>query len=335
MKKALKTILQYVIFLGLGIWIIYHMITSLKPDQRDDLLGAIQSVNLWFLAPIFVAGFFSHFFRALRWRLLLEPMNMYPGVVNTTFAVLIGYVMNLVLPRAGEVAKCTVLARYEKVPAHKMVGTVVSERAFDLLCLVVIAAAAFSIEAHVISDYVSALTKGIYDKIMRHTLVLIIILAGLVILTVATILVYRRHKETKVGHFMREMSHGILSIIHMRKRWQFLGYTVLIWAMYTLQIYLGFLSLHDTHHLSISVALVVLVYGAVGMIITPGGIGAYTFLVAEILGAYAVSEISAQAFGWIAWAAQTGILIVLGISSLLLIQLYNRKRNVETAVDRK
>lgn len=335
MKKTLGTILQYVIFLGLGIWIIVHMITTLKPEQRDDLVNAIQSVDIWFLIPIFFVGFLSHLFRAMRWRLLLEPLNMHPTLVNTTFAVLIGYVMNLVLPRAGEVAKCTVLARYEKVPAHKMVGTIVSERAFDLLCLFVIAVAAFSIEAHVISSYVADLTKGLYDKIMRHRVVLGLILAGLAILITVLVLVYRRHRETKVGHFIREMSHGILSIVHMKKRWQFLGYTFLIWAMYTTQIYLGFLSLHDTQHLSASVALVVLVYGAVGMIITPGGIGAYTLLVAEILTAYNISEVSAQAFGWIAWAAQTGILIVLGVASLLLIHIYNRKRHVEIAMDRK
>ncbi|OJW79486.1 MAG: hypothetical protein BGO69_12185 [Bacteroidetes bacterium 46-16] len=335
MRKALGTILQYVIFLGLGIWIIFHMITTLKPEQRDELVNAIQSVNAWLLIPIFIAGFLSHIFRALRWRLLLEPLKIYPGLVNTTFAVLIGYVMNLVLPRAGEVAKCTILARYEKVPAHKMVGTIVSERAFDLLCLFVIAAAAFTIEAHVISDYVADLTRGIYDKILSHRVVLMSILAGLAVIAIALILVYRRHKETKVGHFMREMSHGIMSILHMKKRGAFLGYTFLIWFMYTAQIYLGFLSLQGTEHLAASVALVVLVYGAVGMIITPGGIGAYTLLVAEILTAYNISEVSAQAFGWIAWAAQTGILIILGVCSLLLINVYNRKRHVEIAVDRK
>ena len=134
---------------------------------------------------------------------------------------------------------------------------------------------------------------------------------------------------------MREMSHGIVSIIHMKKRWAFMGYTFLIWAMYTTQIYLGFLCLHDTQHLSLTVALVVLVYGAVGMIITPGGIGAYTLLVAEILTAYGINEVSAQAFGWVAWAAQTGILIILGVLSLLLINVYNRKRHVEIAMDRK
>lgn len=112
-----------------------------------------------------------------------------------------------------------------------------------------------------------------------------------------------------------------------------MGYTVLIWLMYTLQVYIGLKSLPDTHHLSILAAMVVLVYGSVGMIITPGGIGLYTLLVAQILAVYQIPDVPAQAFGWIAWAVQTGIIIVIGVASLLLIHPYNRRRDATTAVD--
>ena len=143
MKKTLITILQYVVFLGLGIWIVYHMLHQLTAQQETELVAAIKSINAWFLIPICFVGFLSHFFRALRWRYLLETVEMKPTVLNTTFAVMIGYITNLVLPRAGEVAKCTVLAKYEKMPAHKMIGTIVAERAFDIVCLLVIAIFAF------------------------------------------------------------------------------------------------------------------------------------------------------------------------------------------------
>ena len=112
-----------------------------------------------------------------------------------------------------------------------------------------------------------------------------------------------------------------------------MGYTVLIWLMYTLQVYIGLKSLPDTHHLSILAAMVVLVYGSVGMIITPGGIGLYTLLVAQILAVYQIPDVPAQAFGWIAWAVQTGIIIVLGVISLLTIHTYNSKRNAQGSVD--
>jgi len=333
MKKALLTILQYLIFLGLGIGIVYHMLHELTDAQETELINAIKSINAWYLIPIGIAGFFSHFFRALRWRYLLETVGMKPTIVNTTFAVMIGYITNLALPRAGEVAKCTVLAKYEKMPAHKMIGTIVAERAFDILCLLIIAIGAFLLQFHVINEYVGDKMNDLGKKIERHHTVLLIVLGVIVLFIVASIIIYKKNKETKFGRFMKEMNHGILSILHMKKRWKFIGYTGLIWLMYVTQIYIGLKSLPDTHHLTALAALVVLVYGSVGMIVTPGGIGLYTLLVAQILAAYQIPDVPAQAFGWIAWAVQTGIIIILGVISLLFIHSYNRKKDAQATVD--
>ena len=334
MKKFLLTLLQYVIFLGLGIWIVYHMLHELTAQEKSQLVDAIMSINPWYLIPIFIAGFLSHFFRALRWRYLLETMEMRPTVVNTTFAVFIGYIANLLLPRAGEVAKCTVLAKYEKLPAHKMIGTIVAERAFDILCLLVIALSAYLLQANLINQYLIGEPQKLSGDIGRHRNTLIMVLIVLAILITGITMFYRRHRDNKVGRFMKEMSHGIMSIIHMKKRWQFLGYTALIWLMYLTQIYIGLKCLHDTRHLTALAALAVLVYGSVGMILTQGGIGLYTYLVAQILNTvYAIPHVPAQAFGWIAWAVQTGIIIIVGVISLLLIHTYNRRRDAKATVD--
>ena len=332
MKKTLLTILQYVIFLGLGIWIIYHMLHQLTPHQKDELVAAIKSIHPLYLIPICFVGFLSHFFRALRWRYLLETVEMKPTVVNTTFAVMIGYITNLALPRAGEVAKCTVLAKYEKMPANKMIGTIVAERAFDIFCLIIIAIFAFLVQFSWINDYVGKRIPKLLARIRSHENMLIIGIVLLAVFIVASIIIYRKNKETKFGKFMKEMNRGILSILHMKKRWQFIGYTALIWMMYMLQIYIGLKSLPDTHHLWPLSALVVLVYGSIGMIVTPGGIGLYPFLVAQILGVYGIPDVPAQAFGWIAWVVQTGLIIILGVVSLLFIHSYNRKRDAKAGV---
>ncbi len=132
---------------------------------------------------------------------------------------------NLAFPRAGEVAKCTVLAKYEKLPAHKMIGTIVAERAFDILCLLIIALIAYILQAHKINAYLVDNPKHLARGIERHRNLLIIIALVLTALILGIILFYRRHRDNKVGRFMKEISHGILSIIHMKKRWEFLGYT--------------------------------------------------------------------------------------------------------------
>ena len=217
-----------------------------------------------------------------------------------------------------------------------MVGTIVAERAFDILCLIIIAVIAFLLEMKRINSYVGGKMDEISDKIERHQTVLFIIGAAAVGIVVILILLYRMNRESKAGLLLKEMSHGILSIIHMKKKWQFLGLTVVMWIMYILQVYIGLKCLHGTHLLTPMAALVVLVYGSVGLIATPGGIGAYPFLVAQILsGPYHIDDIPAQAFGWIAWALQTVVVIILGLVSLLLIHSYNDRRNAKIAMDTK
>ncbi len=336
MKKALATILKYVIFLGLGIWITYHMLHELTDKQRSDLVDAIESLNPWYLIPIVIAGFLSHYTRALRWRYLLATIDLHPTKTNTMFAVMIGYITNLALPRAGEVAKCTVLAKYEKMPPHKMVGTIVAERAFDVLCLFLIAVLAFLLEMRTINDYIGEKMAKVTQDIESHRTFLVLGAVGTALLLVVLVLLYRRNRETKVGLFMKEMTHGILSIVHMKNKWQFLGLTVIMWFMYALQIYIGLRSLPHTQNFTFTASMVVLVYGSVGLIATPGGIGAYPYLVAQILsGPYHIDDVPAQAFGWIAWAVQTVVVVVLGVISLLFIHSYNKKRDAKAAMGKE
>lgn len=333
MKKILVTILQYVIFLGLGIWIVYKMLHGLSDKETEELVGALKSVNAWYMIPIVITGFLSHLFRAIRWRYLLETVDTHPNVVNTTFAVLIGYIANLALPRAGEVAKCTVLAKYEKVPAHKMIGTIVAERAFDMLCLGIIAILAFLLQAQHINEYVGSKMGDVTAKLQQSKGLIVGAIAVMALGFIGFVFLYRKYKDSKIGRFVTELLGGIFSIFRMKKRGQFLLYTFLIWFMYAFQLYIGFMCLPATSHLSMLAALVVLVYGSLGMIVTPGGIGLYTLMVAQILSVYHIAPVPAQAFGWIAWTVQTGIIIVLGLASLLYIQPYNRRKHAQAGLD--
>lgn len=321
-KKTLLTIIQYVIFLGLGIGIIYWMFSKMTAEQIDIMLDSIKQTRLWYLLPIFIVGFFSHYFRALRWKLMLEPMDIRPTTTNTFFAVMIGYITNLVLPRAGEVAKCTVLARYEKVPADKMIGTIVAERAFDVVCLGLITLLAFVLEADVIGNMLNSTFGGVANN---TSLIILLLLAGLAGIA-SLVFVYIRYKESKIGKFIGGLAQGVMSILQLKKRGLFLLYTILIWAMYWFSVVLGFWAMPATEHLTLSIALVVLIVGSVGIIATPGGIGAYPALVASALSVYNVdANTHGQAFGWVSWSVQMGIIVILGVLSIILLPVINRK----------
>ncbi len=179
-KKTLLTIVQYIVFLGLGIGIIYWMFSKMTDEQVDAMFTSIKQTRLWMLIPIFFVGFLSHWFRAMRWNLMLDPLGIHPKTNNTFFAVMIGYMTNLAIPRAGEVAKCTVLARYEKVPADKMIGTIVAERAFDVLCLGIITLYTFFLEADVITSLLNSMTGGSgQDKTHLYVFLIVAMLVGL------------------------------------------------------------------------------------------------------------------------------------------------------------
>ncbi|RQO32082.1 hypothetical protein DBR32_00260 [Taibaiella sp. KBW10] len=124
-KKHIYTLLQIIIFMGLGIALIYWRYKEMSPENKLAMTASLANIKWWVIAPITVVGFLSHYFRALRWKILLKTVDINPSTANTTFAVLIGYMANTVVPRLGEVAKCTILAKYEKTAPEKAIGTII------------------------------------------------------------------------------------------------------------------------------------------------------------------------------------------------------------------
>jgi uncharacterized protein (TIRG00374 family) len=303
----------------------------MNETEKNAMFEAFKHVRWIYGLPIFIIGFCSHFFRALRWKLLLQPLNIYPSTANTTFSVLIGYLANTLVPRLGEVAKCTVLAKYEDVPADKLVGTIIAERAFDTICLLIIVLITLGVQYDIIYPlahdlYIRIFTDAAGNFIwLRILIALGIAVAGIL----ALVLLYRKIKNSKVGHIIKGLGEGLKAILLVKKKGMFLLYTILIWAAYTSSVVVGFYALPETEHIVPLAGLAVISFGSIGMIATPGGIGAYPVIVAQVLILYGLSEGIGLAYGWVSWAAQTAIILVLGLAALILLPLYNRKKNEE------
>lgn len=331
-KKTLSTILQLIIFLGLGIALIAWRYNAMSDTEKTEMFAAFQHVRWIYGLPIFVIGFLSHFFRALRWKQLLQPLQIYPTTANTTFSVLIGYLANTLVPRLGEVAKCTVLAKYENVPADKLVGTIIAERAFDTVCLLVIVFITLGVQYDIIYPFASELYAKIFtDASGNFIWNRILVALGIILLgIVAFIVLYRKIKNSKVGHIIKGIGEGLKAIGKVKKKGLFLLYTLLIWSGYTGAVIVGFYALPETEHLPVLAGLSVITFGSIGMIATPGGIGAYPVIVAQVLLLYGLSEGIGLAYGWVSWAAQTVIVLILGLAALILLPLYNRNKDEKT-----
>lgn len=340
MKKKLLTILKYSFFIALALLFVWLSIKDLNAKKWEQLKDALSRANYLLFVPVLFMLLLSHWIRALRWRLLIQPLGYNPSKLNAFLAVMIGYFVNLGAPRLGEVLKCTVLARYEKVPADKLVGTIVAERAFDLVCLLIVFGIAFIVEFDAISAMtVSKILPAFQTPDGHFSFKKIILITSSIIVFFALIkyLLYRFghiNIVLRIKLALRGIWQGILSIKTMKKKGHFLLQTALIWTLYLFSTWLGFFALQETSHLHIGQAFVVLIMGSVGMIVSPGGIGAYAYLVQQTVAFYNIPETPyGLALGWLLWFGQFFIFIVCGVISFILLPIINRKKINEKPSD--
>jgi glycosyltransferase 2 family protein len=332
MNKRLRTILQYSFFLGLGIFLVWWSVKDLTQNDKSQIRLALKTARYWLIIPVFGILFLSHFIRAIRWKLLMEPMGYNPSLTNTVFAVFIGYLANQAVPRLGEVLKCTVLARYEKVPADKLIGTIILERVIDAITLLIVFGITLAIQPDIYSQLIDTIfnTKTQGDaKSVSSTLVMAII-GGLIIVG---ILFWMIKNKKGVGDLFglfkkiwRSIWQGVSTIRHLKRRWWFLFLTISMWTLYLAGGYIGFMALQETDHFGIKQAFTVLSAGSIGMIATPGGIGTYAYLLQKTMEVYGLNAGISLAFGWILWLAQTVVILIGGLISFVAIPWYNKRK---------
>ncbi len=331
MNRKLASILQYVFFLGLGIFLVWWSVGQVSAEQWAEIRLSIKGARFVLLVPVVIALLIAHWSRAIRWKILMEPMGYRPGNMNTYCAVLVGYLANLAVPRLGEVLKCTLLARYEKIPADKLIGTIVAERAFDLICLVLVSFITVFSQIDVIGQFVMEkfrplVTGGSHEA---DPLRLLFLLLLVVVLLALAYYFFRRFSHTVFMQKLRKVLFGIweglTSIRLVQQKGWFFFHTILIWFLYLASIRLGLLALQETSHLGWLPSFSILTMGSLGMIVTPGGIGAYPALVQETMVLYGTGEAIGIAFGWLLWLAQFFLVLAVGFLALLLLPALNRQ----------
>ena len=298
LKKTLLTILKIIIPIGFGIILIYWVYKQLAPEEKIHLFSAFHTANYtWILLSVFF-GILSHLSRAYRWKFLMEPLCLKPLFWNSFFSVMIGYGVNLLLPRVGEVTRCGIMSKYNKMPFDKLFGTVIAERVADMIILI-------SLVTIVIITQFPVLKETLYELLNRSGLSdnFILILAcfiGVFIIIVAGLFFpLKRSKSqiaTRIKKLIRGFIDGLFSIVKMKNSLLFIGYTILIWALYLVMFYICFFSLPGTSNAPISGVLAAFVIGGLSIVFIQGGIGVYP---AAVMGALAYRELpQAQDLRW-------------------------------------
>jgi len=332
MSKKIISILQYAFFLGVGIFLLW---LTLRKSNWNEIINDLSGARYIFLVPATLMLVLSHFLRAVRWKILMEPLGYAPSTLNAFLAVFVGYWANLAVPRLGEVLKCTILARYERIPSDKLIGTIVAERAIDVCSLVVI------MFITVFSQYelIGGFSKDLFTKFFTSRTgsfsvmkvgIFVLILVSFIVLF---IWVFRRLSHLaiviKTKNIFLGIWQGLTSIRYIKRKGAFFLHSVLIWALYLYSTYMGFFAMGDMAHFGIKGALSALTFGSFGMIIpSPGGIGSFQYAIQQVMILYGVTPEKGLSLGMLIWFAQTGIIILFGTIAFLLLPIVNKKKNI-------
>jgi glycosyltransferase 2 family protein len=337
-KKALQ-VLNYVFFLGLGIGLTIFLYNKMSPDQKAKFLESIKSANYIYFLPIIIMSLSSHLVRALRWRILIEPLGFAPNRAFVFHTVMAGYLINTFVPRAGEIAKCTFLGKRKGIPIDQLIGTIIVERIFDLISFFIIILLAIAVQYELIGNFIADSFAELRQNTSATTLLAyMFVIIGIIVLLSYFLKRYKNNKfVSKARNIVQGIKKGLLSVRQIKNWPLFLGYSVLMWTLYLMQIYVGFSALPSISYLGIDAALAILTAGSLAMIVTPGGIGAFPLAVANVLFLYGVNEDSAegQAFGYIIWGATTAITIIFGLISTFWIIITKPKNNEVSAISSK
>ena len=236
-------------------------------------------------------------------------------------AVFIGYLVNVTIPRSGEVSRALLVCNYDEVPIDQSLGTIISERVIDMLLLLLFTAVAFVLQFEVINTFL--LSKIPFQKLLW------LLIGGGLLFVVLLYFIYNSQNKLfiKLKNFLNGIKEGVLSVLKIRHKLLFLLHTLFIWAMYFLMFYIPFFALPETANISLPNVLTAFVVGSFAMTFTNAGFGSYPFFIAEVLLLFGVATPIGTAFGWLVWSSQFAMTLILGGLSFVLLPLITKNKN--------
>jgi len=339
LRKGLQSFLKYTLSLAVAVFLFWYLY---KDIDFNEMLVRLKKANLNWIYLSLVLTMLSHLLRAWRWNMLLEPLGYKLKTSRTFLAVMVGYLANFVVPRMGEVSRCGVLKNTDNVSVSKGFGSVVTERIFDLICLLIIIAFTLAIEFRRLNDFFLNLFLDKADGLEKNFLTLVAIGCFFLLAAIAGFILLKRNQASlrknkfynKITAFLRQLVEGITSVSKLKNPGLFVISTILIWVCYFFMTYLVFFSMESTAHLGVSAGFIMLVLGGIGMA-TPvqGGIGAFHYLVSAGLLLYGVPEKEGIIFAFILHTVTSVAIMGVGTASLFISMIIPKRNSNQIYAD--
>ena len=320
MKASIRKFLSLTIPLFIGLGIIYYQYTTLTSEELEKIkISFIKADYFYIFLSLFIAlfGFWS---RAYRWKFALQHLGYQTKFHNDLMTVCVSYLVNLTIPRSGEVSRAMLLKKYEDVPFDKGFGTTVAERIVDMLIFLLFVAVGFLLQFDTIYQYL------VNNGVEFETLIWAGILVFVVFVIFVLVWIYAEWKIIlKLKQKLSGLIEGMQSILKMKDKWKYIFHSFFIWFSYLVMFYVTIFALPETADISFDVVVMGFIFGTLAVGFTNGGLGAYPLAVASILSLYGISEGIGTTFGYLIWVSQTLLTIFLGLLSYLLLPILNKK----------
>ena len=321
MKKQIGKWLTVLIPLLIGIGIIYYQYTTLTAEEIDKIKISFKKANYYFILLSLVIAFFGYWSRAYRWKFALNHLGYETKFSNNFFTVCVSYLVNLTVPRSGEISRAALLKKYEDVPFDKAFGTIVAERIVDLLIFFLFVFIAFVSQFDKIYEFLLNENVSLESLIISGIVGLVLFFVFILIWVYAEWGIILKLKKKLSG-----LIEGISTVYKMKDKWKYIFHSFFIWFSYLAMFYVTIFALPETSKMSFDIVIMGFIFGSLAVGFTNGGLGAYPFSIALIFSLYGISKDVGTAYGWLVWTSQTILTILLGLISYILLPVLNRNK---------
>ena len=321
MKKQIRKWLTVLVPLLIGIGIIYYQFTTLTSEEIEKIKISFEKANYYYILLSLIIACVGYWSRAYRWKFALNHLGYETKFSNNFFTVCVSYLVNLTVPRSGEISRAALLKKYENVPFDKAFGTIVAERIVDLLV--------FSL--FVFIGFVSQFDK-IYQFLLNEnesfkSLILTAIVGVFLFFGFMLIWIYAEWQIIlKLKKKLSGLVEGITTVYKMKDKWNYIFHSFFIWFSYLMMFYVAVFALPETSEINFDIVIMGFIFGSLAVGFSNGGLGAYPFSIALIFSLYGITKDVGTAFGWLVWTSQTILTIILGLISYILLPVFNRNK---------
>ena len=321
MKKQIRKWLTVLIPLLIGIGIIYYQFTTLTSEEIDKIKISFEKANYYYILLSLIIACVGYWSRAYRWKFALNHLGYETKFSNNLFTVCVSYLVNLTVPRSGEISRAALLKKYEDVPFDKAFGTIVAERIVDLLIFFLFVFIGF------VSQFDKIYQFLLSENVSFQSLIITAIVGVILFFVFILIWIYAEWQIIlKLKKKLSGLVEGITTVYKMKDKWNYIFHSFFIWFSYLMMFYVAVFALPETSEINFDIVIMGFIFGSLAVGFSNGGLGAYPFSIALIFSLYGITKDVGTAFGWLVWTSQTILTILLGLISYVLLPVLNRNK---------